>query len=766
MARLGPLVPLVPLVRLGLLLCLLPGVRGYSSGMVAPAACSNMVPSHTGSPQTGPSPFYVTSSNTTYQDGDTITVQLQSTGATPFKGFLLQAREVGGETPLGSFTVAGGAAQTLSCGLKSHNSAVSHTSSSDKNLISATWTAAASENPKDIEFRATFVESYSRFWVSVRSPILIHSGASPNITPTAEVTTASVSSGSSTPSTLSISSAGCGRTKVCFSEPLNCDPAVDTGCHFMSASVSGLRTKAEAEAHFELKGRGPGYVSFAFSQDQKMGNDDIYICGLDARGLVRVQRAYSTGRQKPNTLDLGNVSRVLGSLQDGVISCSFTSTNPISTQEGQTGFDAPYYLLFAYGPSTDGEIGFHSGRFSSSEKLTISEYKQLSISNAGCGRTKVCFSDPRNCDPAVDTACHFMSASVSGLRAEAEAEAHFELKGRGPGYVSFAFSQDQKMGNDDIYICGLDARGLVRVQRAYSTGRQKPNTLDLGNVSRVLGSLQDGVISCSFTSTNPISTQEGQTGFDAPYYLLFAYGPSTDGEIGFHSGRFSSSEKLTISEYKQVGAAGSPQSIRAHGALMLIAWMTTASLGMMVARYLKGLAKSHSPFGKAVWFLAHVSLMSLTVILTLIAFIVIFSYVRGWSGGAHPVLGCLVTILAIIQPLGALFRCGPDHRMRYVFNWLHMLNALVMKVLAVAAIFTGLLMFDRSEDQALVKVMGGFVGWEAAFYLSYELYSRCRQPGFDIDGPKAQTLSLSLLVVFFLGNLAFLVTLLVGISEG
>lgn len=36
---------------------------------------------------------------------------------------------------------------------------------------------------------------------------------------------------------------------------------------------------------------------------------------------------------------------------------------------------------------------------------------------------------------------------------------------------------------------------------------------------------------------------------------------------------------------------------------MLIAWMTTATLGMMVARYLKSLAKGYSPFGKAVWFL-------------------------------------------------------------------------------------------------------------------------------------------------------------------
>ena len=34
------------------------------------------------------------------------------------------------------------------------------------------------------------------------------------------------------------------------------------------------------------------------------GNDDIYICGLDTRGLVRVQHAYSEGRRRPKTLDL------------------------------------------------------------------------------------------------------------------------------------------------------------------------------------------------------------------------------------------------------------------------------------------------------------------------------------------------------------------------------------------------------------------------------------------------------------------------------
>ena len=72
MARLGPLVPVALLVRLGLLLGLLTGVRGYSSGMVGPA-CRNMVPDGVGgSPQSGQSPFNVTSNSTTYQDGDTI----------------------------------------------------------------------------------------------------------------------------------------------------------------------------------------------------------------------------------------------------------------------------------------------------------------------------------------------------------------------------------------------------------------------------------------------------------------------------------------------------------------------------------------------------------------------------------------------------------------------------------------------------------------------------------------------------------------------
>lgn len=47
-----------------------------------------------------------------------LSVQLQAPGSTPFMGFLLQAREVGGQSPVGSFALTAGAAQLLACGLR------------------------------------------------------------------------------------------------------------------------------------------------------------------------------------------------------------------------------------------------------------------------------------------------------------------------------------------------------------------------------------------------------------------------------------------------------------------------------------------------------------------------------------------------------------------------------------------------------------------------------------------------------------------------
>ncbi|KAL6489110.1 hypothetical protein MHYP_G00028510 [Metynnis hypsauchen] len=385
---------------------------------------------------------------------------------------------------------------------------------------------------------------------------------------------------------------------------------------------------------------------------------------------------------------------------------------------------------------------------------------QMSISSVGCGIEKVCFSQPADCNPAADTSCYFMSVMSSPNTSAIT----IELQGQANGYISFGFSDDEMMGNDDIYICGTDNNGTVQVQHAFSSGKSRPTILSLGNVSDITASMMDGVISCSFISQNPISTVR-TTGQDSTYFLMFAYGSSIDGLIQYHGGnRFVSSSRVDIFNPQILASAPQHQSIKAHGSLMLIAWMTTSSIGMISARYLKAVTKGRGCCGKDFWFLAHVSLMSLSVVMTAASFILVFAHKRSWSGGAHSVLGCIVMILSLIQPIAAAFRCAPQHKRRLIFTWLHALNALVIKVLAVAALFTGLLQFDGSRIQWLAKVMGGFFAWEVLFYIIQDAYKWWRRKDEDESALGLVSTEIILVVLFFLGNLAFLLALLIGIG--
>ncbi|XP_063340995.1 putative ferric-chelate reductase 1 [Pelmatolapia mariae] len=422
------------------------------------------------------------------------------------------------------------------------------------------------------------------------------------------------------------------------------------------------------------------------------------------------------------------------------------------------------FLLEARELGSKSPVGSFAIPEGAAQLLTCSQRAKSagSISSADCGVTKVCFSQPSNCDPAVSSSCYFMSAK---MLAGGEA-VHFEMTGPYEGYIAFGFSDDQRMGNDDIYVCVMKTNGQVEVEHMYSTGRSKPQVLPLGNVYNITTSLQNSVISCVFTTTNIISI-EGTSGFNQSYYLLFAYGPTNNGSIRIHMGTFTSNKRIDINNPLVVGKGDVPDIIKAHGSLMLIAWMTTGSLGMMVARYLKKMAKGKKMCDKDLWFMVHVGVMCLTVAATITAFILVFAHAQDWSGGAHPVLGCLVMILSLIQPIGALLRCGPQHHLRYLFNWTHFLNAVVIKSIAVAAIFTGLDRID-SDDGWLMKVMGGFFAWEVLFIIILEVHDWIVK---HRDGTADQMESAlvkgdsCLIAAYLLGNLCFLVALLAGIGE-
>uniref|UniRef100_A0A3B3S1C4 Wu:fj05g07 n=1 Tax=Paramormyrops kingsleyae TaxID=1676925 RepID=A0A3B3S1C4_9TELE len=310
----------------------------------------------------------------------------------------------------------------------------------------------------------------------------------------------------------------------------------------------------------------------------------------------------------------------------------------------------------------------------------------ITISSNGCGASKVCLSQPDNCNPATSSSCYFMSVVMSSN----SSDLHMEISGPSDGYVSIGFSYDLFMYKWKGIVCFISAQNISDISVSYA----------------------NGVISCTFTSHDPISFYRSSTPTTSSY-LFYAYGPV--------SGRHQLQQHIYFSDWFCCDFLCNFSLV---GSLMLIAWMTTGSLGMIIARYLKRATKGRGYWNRDLWFLAHVGLLSLSYILTIIAFILIFANAGDWFDNPHSVLGCLVMILTFFQPIVAIFRCQPSHKWRYIFNWIHALNGLTIKGLAVGAIFTGLQLVDTSPNQWLPKVMGGFVGWEALFFLLFDFYAQ------------------------------------------
>ncbi|TFK02556.1 sodium channel protein type 5 subunit alpha-like [Platysternon megacephalum] len=128
--------------------------------------CETMLPHHGGEPQKSTPPYVIAVSFDKYDPGNEIQVTLEGTAERGFQGFHLQARELEGAAPVGSFKITDPSTQALACHNVS-NSAVSHTNSEVKHKVTTTWIAPS--NTKSIQFRATFVQDSKNFWVGVLS---------------------------------------------------------------------------------------------------------------------------------------------------------------------------------------------------------------------------------------------------------------------------------------------------------------------------------------------------------------------------------------------------------------------------------------------------------------------------------------------------------------------------------------------------------------------------------------------------------------------
>ncbi len=156
--------------------------------------------------------------------------------------------------------------------------------------------------------------------------------------------------------------------------------------------------------------------------------------------------------------------------------------------------------------------------------------------------------------------------------------------------------------------------------------------------------------------------------------------------------------------------------MRAHGIIMVFTWIVLASTGILIARYFKRSWSDRKICRKAIWFALHRTIMTCVAILTLISFVLIIVYKKGqWIPQTdqrefvHSIIGIIVISFAIIQPFMALFRCNPDDRYRFIFNYVHAIVGFSAFILSIAAIF--LAMFFTQFNFQLNKEWAIVVAW-------------------------------------------------------
>ncbi|KAJ8960122.1 hypothetical protein NQ318_003841 [Aromia moschata] len=202
-------------------------------------------------------------------------------------------------------------------------------------------------------------------------------------------------------------------------------------------------------------------------------------------------------------------------------------------------------------------------------------------------------------------------------------------------------------------------------------------------------SIVDGAIYCK-VRRDPVTNVNGVT-FDLitdKYNLLIAAGGAVDANtVQYHDVAFlASGDKQALSDVSPLAAA-SKLLIRLHGSFMLIAWIGTASVGILLARYYRRTWVGSSLMGKDIWFATGLGRTTLTLF---------------WDA--------LRPFCVFFQPIGAYFRPHPGTPKRFIFNWAHWLVGNSAHIVGIVAIFFAVKL-TKAE-------LPGFVDWILVAYVA------------------------------------------------
>ncbi|CAH3148519.1 unnamed protein product, partial [Pocillopora meandrina] len=350
----------------------------------------------------------------------------------------------------------------------------------------------------------------------------------------------------------------------------------------------------------------------------------------------------------------------------------------------------------------------------------------LEITTDDCGSGKGCFRFPESCTDD----CNFLVTynATGGDKVE------FELSGKGT-WVAVGFSDDREM----TFFFAESTTTLSGHYYAEAESIPTKTNPDPAAVTFLEQANEGGMVKCRISrDINPgIANLRNLSQL---WFLLGAVGDG-DGEINYHGrsddARQSTGSRVNVTSLSPSDASGGDSGINniiVHGALMTLAWILFAFVGLFIARYMRQAWEPRELLGKKAWFTVHRTLMTTTVLLTIAGIIVIFVHKKEWSSnaGAHPYLGIIVLAFAIAQPIMAAFRPHPGEPRRNIFNWAHRCVGFTALILGVVTIYLGLKEFglDREGLYAVISFyIGEFLVFMFELYLILSKRSREKKSG-------------------------------------
>ncbi|XP_060073504.1 putative ferric-chelate reductase 1 homolog [Ylistrum balloti] len=320
------------------------------------------------------------------------------------------------------------------------------------------------------------------------------------------------------------------------------------------------------------------------------------------------------------------------------------------------------------------------------------------INTRDCGTKKGCFRIPEGC---WEPYCQYIATWVhlGGNRYR------FEVGGITDGitdrYVSLAISNDIRWGGDLVMECVHNgATGLTQVYLAKSVDHftHRLKNPKAGIIAEE-GQFLNGRLRCRFEKVpHPDTKDYPMSGYS---HLLMSRGVAESGEAAPH--RFgvgeiplSSADEITLSSTANIGDYARYSLVKGHGILMILAWCFFGTTGMLLIKYYQTMWPNKRFFSHRYWFIGHINCMAWLLLLVIIAIILIFVEVDGYSKAdylpykAHPILGIIIFVCVILCFIIALIRPDEDNRCRPVFNWFYWLFGTVAWCLAIPNMFIGM----------------------------------------------------------------------------